>query len=136
MRYLTVALTKGRLAQKTLDMFEQIGITCEEMRDKDTRKLIFVNEDLKLRFFLAKGPDVPTYVEYGAADIGVTGKDIILEEGRKLYEVMDLGFGKCRMCVCGPESARELLQNNQLIRVATKYPTLPKTIFIIRNIRQ
>lgn len=76
MRYLTVALTKGRLAQKTLDMFEQIGITCEEMRDKDTRKLIFVNEDLKLRFFLAKGPDVPTYVEYGAADIGVTGKDI------------------------------------------------------------
>ena len=116
MRYLTVALTKGRLAQKTLDMFEQIGITCEEMRDKDTRKLIFVNEDLKLRFFLAKGPDVPTYVEYGAADIGVTGKDIILEEGRKLYEVMDLGFGKCRMCVCGPESARELLQNNQLIR--------------------
>ena len=121
MRYLTVALTKGRLAQKTLDMFEKIGITCEEMRDKNTRKLIFVNEELKLRFFLAKGPDVPTYVEYGAADIGVTGKDIILEEGRKMYEVMDLGFGKCRMCVCGPESARELLQNNQLIRVATKY---------------
>ena len=129
MRYLTVALTKGRLAQKTLDMFEQIGITCEEMRDKDARKLIFVNEDLKLRFFLAKGPDVPTYVEYGAADIGVTGKDIILEEGRKLYEVMDLGFGKCRMCVCGPESARELLQNNQLIRVATKYPNIAKDYF-------
>ena len=124
MRYLTVALTKGRLAQKTLDMFEQIGITCEEMRDKDTRKLIFVNEDLKFRFFLAKGPDVPTYVEYGAADIGVTGKDIILEEGRKLYEVMDLGFGKC-----GPESARELLQNNQLIRVATKYPNIAKDYF-------
>ena len=74
--------------------------------------------------YTSKGPDVPTYVEYGAADIGVTGKDIILEEGRKLYEVMDLGFGKCRMCVCGPESARELLQNNQLIRVATKYPNL------------
>ena len=120
MRYLTIALTKGRLAEKTLDMLEQIGITCEEMRDKSSRKLIFVNEELKLRFFLAKGPDVPTYVEYGAADIGVTGKDIILEEGRKLYEVMDLGFGKCRMCVCGPESARELLYNNQLIRVATK----------------
>ena len=129
MRYLTVALTKGRLAQKTLDMFEKIGITCEEMRDKDTRKLIFVNEELKLRFFLAKGPDVPTYVEYGAADIGVTGKDIILEEGRKMYEVMDLGFGKCRMCVCGPEGARELLQNNQLIRVATKYPNIAKDYF-------
>ena len=129
MRYLTFALAKGRLAKTAMDMFEQIGITCEEMRDKDTRKLIFVNEDLKLRFFLAKGPDVPTYVEYGAADIGVTGKDIILEEGRKLYEVMDLGFGKCRMCVCGPESARELLQNNQLIRIATKYPNIAKDYF-------
>ena len=64
MRYLTFALTKGRLASKTMDMFEKIGITCEEMRDKDSRKLIFVNEDLKLKFFLAKGPDVPTYVEY------------------------------------------------------------------------
>ena len=129
MRYLTFALGKGRLAQKTMETFEKIGITCEEMKDPDTRKLIFVNEDLKFRFFLAKGPDVPTYVEYGAADIGVTGKDIILEEGRKLYEVMDLGFGKCRMCVCGPESARELLQNNQLIRVATKYPNIAKDYF-------
>ena len=80
MRYLTVALTKGRLAQKTLDMFEKIGITCEEIRDKNSRKLIFVNEDLKLKFFLAKGPDVPTYVEYGAADIGVTGKDTIMKK--------------------------------------------------------
>ena len=129
MRYLTVALTKGRLAQKTLDMFEKIGITCEEMRDKDTRKLIFVNEELKLRFFLAKGPDVPTYFEYGAADIGVTGKDIILEEGRKMYEVMDLGFGKCRMCVCGPSEARELLKHHEMIRVASKYPNIAKDYF-------
>ena len=118
MRYLTIALTKGRLAEKTLEMLEAVGITCEEMKDKKTRKLIFVNEDLKLRFFLAKGPDVPTYVEYGAADLGVVGRDTILEEGRKLYEVMDLGFGKCRMCICGPESARELLDGNQQIRVA------------------
>ena len=109
MRYLTFALTKGRLADKTLAMLEKIGITCEEMKDKDSRKLIFVNEELKLRFFLAKGPDVPTYVEYGAADIGIVGKDTILEEGRKLYEVMDLGFGACRMCVCGPESSKPLL---------------------------
>ena len=129
MRYLTFALTKGRLAEKTLSMFEKIGITCDEMRDKDSRKLIFVNEDLKVRFFLAKGPDVPTYVEYGAADIGVVGKDTILEEGRKLYEVMDLGFGKCRMCVCGPESARDLLQHHEQIRVATKYPKIAKDYF-------
>ena len=109
MRYLTFALTKGRLASKTLDMLEQLGITCDEMKDKESRKLIFVNEDLKLKFFLAKGPDVPTYVEYGAADIGVVGKDTIIEEGRKVHEVLDLGFGKCRMCVCGYETAAECL---------------------------
>ena len=129
MRYLTFALGKGRLAKKTLELFEQIGITCEEMKDKDTRKLIFVNEELKLRFFLAKGPDVPTYVEYGAADIGIVGKDTILEEGRNIYEVLDLGFGKCRMCVCGPESARDLLQHHEQIRVATKYPKIAKDYF-------
>lgn len=129
MRYLTIALTKGRLAQITLDMFEKIGITCQEIRDKDTRKLIFVNEELKLKMFLAKGPDVPTYVEYGAADIGITGKDIILEESRKLYEVLDLGIGKCRMCVCGPADAKEYLQHHEMIRVATKYPNIAKDYF-------
>ena len=129
MRYLTFALGKGRLAKKTLELFEKIGITCEEMKDKDTRKLIFVNEELKLRFFLAKGPDVPTYVEYGAADIGIVGKDTILEEGRNIYEVLDLGFGKCRMCICGPKDAEELLKHHELIRVATKYPHIAKDYF-------
>lgn len=129
MRYLTFALGKGRLANKTLEMFEKIGITCEEMKDKDTRKLIFVNEDLKLRFFLSKGPDVPTYVEYGAADIGIVGRDTILQEARNIYEVLDLGFGKCKMCVCGPESARDLLQHHEQIRVATKYPKIAKDYF-------
>ncbi len=129
MRYLTFALGKGRLAKKTLELFEQIGITCEEMKDPTSRKLIFVNEELKLKFFLAKGPDVPTYVEYGAADIGVVGRDTIMEEQRKLYEVLDLGFGKCRMCVCGPESARELLRGQEQIRVATKYPNIAKDYF-------
>ena len=129
MRYLTFALAKGRLAKKTLTYLEKIGIEMEEMKDPDTRKLIFVNEDLKIKMFLSKASDVPTYVEYGAADIGVVGKDTILEEGRKLYEVMDLGFGKCKMCVCGPESARELLQHQQLIRVASKYPNIAKDYF-------
>ena len=128
-RYLTFALGKGRLAKTTLKLFEQIGITCEEIQDPDTRKLIFVNEELKLRFFLAKGPDVPTYVEYGAADIGIVGKDTILEEGRNIYEVLDLGFGKCRMCICGPESARELLKHHEQIRVATKYPHIAKDYY-------
>ena len=129
MRYLTFALGKGRLARQTLELFEKIGITCEEMKDKDSRKLIFTNEELKLRFFLAKGPDVPTYVEYGAADIGIVGRDTILQEARNIYEVLDLGFGKCRMCVCGPESARDLLQHHEQIRVATKYPKIAKDYF-------
>jgi ATP phosphoribosyltransferase len=128
-RYLTFALGKGRLAKKTLQLFEKIGITCEEIFDPNTRKLIFVNEDLKLRFFLSKGPDVPTYVEHGAADIGIVGKDTILEEGRNIYEVLDLGFGTCRMCICGPESAKELLQHQEQIRVATKYPQIAKDYF-------
>ena len=128
-RYLTFALGKGRLANKTLELLEQIGITCEEMKDKNSRKLIFVNEELKLKFFLSKGPDVPTYVEYGAADIGVVGKDTIMEENRRVYEVLDLGFGKCRMCVCGPASAKELLKHHERIRVASKYPTIAKDYF-------
>lgn len=129
MRYLTFALTKGRLASKTLDMLEKLGITCDEMKDKNSRKLIFTNEELGLRFFLAKGPDVPTYVEYGAADIGVVGKDTILEAGKKVHEVLDLGFGKCRMCVCGPADAKKYLENHELIRVATKYPNIAKDYF-------
>lgn len=129
MKYITFALAKGRLAKKSLELFEKIGITCEEMKEEGTRKLIFVNEELGYRFFLAKASDVPTYVEYGAADIGIVGKDTILEEGRSLYEVYDLGMGKCRMCVCGPASAREKLENHELIRVATKYPNIAKDYF-------
>ncbi|MEY8523730.1 ATP phosphoribosyltransferase [bacterium 1XD8-76] len=127
--YLTFALAKGRLANKTLELLERLGITCEEMKDKDSRKLIFVNEEQKLKFFLSKGPDVPTYVEYGAADIGVVGRDTIMEENRRVYEVLDLRFGRCRMCVCGPESAAELLQHHERIRVATKYPLIAKEYF-------
>ena len=128
-RYLTFALCKGRLASQTMALLERAGITCEEMKDPHSRKLIFVNEEKKLRFFLAKGPDVPTYVEYGAADIGVVGRDVILEEQRKLYEVLDLGFGACRMCVCGPKEAASLLSSQELIRVATKYPAIAKDYF-------
>lgn len=129
MKYITIALAKGRLAKQTLALLEQSGITCEEMKDKETRKLIFVNEELGLKFFLSKTSDVPTYVEYGAADIGVVGSDTILEEGRKILEVLDLGLGKCRMCVAGPVSAKELLMKNEIIRVASKYPKIAKDYF-------
>ncbi len=128
-RYITIALAKGRLANKTMDIFEKIGIRCEEMKAPGSRKLIFVNEEKKLKFFLAKAPDVTTYVEYGAADIGVVGKDTIAETGRKLYEVLDLGFGKCNMCVAGPPEAEKLLNSGEVIRVATKYPNIAKRYF-------
>ena len=128
-RYLTFALGKGRLADKTMELLESVGITCEEMKDKHSRKLIFVNEELGLKFFLSKNPDVPTYVEYGAADIGVVGSDILREENKRVYEVLDLGFGKCRMCVCGPREAQVLLQHHEMIRVASKYPNTAKDYF-------
>ncbi len=133
MRYITIALAKGRLAQQSLALFEQAGMGCREIRQPDTRKLIFTNEELGIRFFLAKASDVPTYVEYGAADIGIVGKDTILEEGRKLYEVMDLGIGKCQMCVCGPGEAKDLLYTHQMIRVATKYPHIARNYFFNRK---
>ena len=133
MRYITIALAKGRLAKQTMGILAQTGITCEEMEDKESRKLIFTNEEMGYRFFLAKANDVPTYVEYGAADIGIVGKDPIVEEGRKLYEVLDLDLGKCRMCVAGPASAREALDGGKMIRVATKYPAIAKEYF--NNVR-
>ena len=133
MRYLTFALAKGRLARQAMQLLADCGITCEEMKDPSSRRLIFVNEEKKMRFFLAKAGDVPTYVEYGAADIGIVGKDTILEEGRRMYEVLDLGIGRCRMCVCGPESARELLATGENFRVATKYPNIAKDYFYNRR---
>ena len=127
--YLTFALGKGRLSNKTMEIFEQAGIKCDEMKDPHSRKLIFTSEEDKMRFFLSKGPDVPTYVEYGSADIGVVGRDTILEENRNVHEILDLGFGKCRMCVAGPASALDLLKGNRIRRVATKYPHIAKEYF-------
>ena len=95
---LTIALSKGRLAEQAIELLEKAGYDCTAAKEK-SRKLILEDEKQGLRFILAKPADVPTYVEYGAADIGVVGKDTLLEEGRQLYEVIDLGFGKCRMCV-------------------------------------
>lgn len=128
MRYLTFALAKGRLADKTMELFEQIGLPCEQMKEK-SRKLIFTNENLKLKFFLSKASDVPTYVEHGAADVGIVGKDTILEENRNLYEMLDLKLGKCKMAVAGPIEMKEKLHKIHNLRVATKYPTIAMDYF-------
>lgn len=128
MRYLTVALAKGRLAELAMDIFTQIGMDCAEMREK-TRKLIFTDEVNKMKFILVKASDVPTYVEYGAADIGIVGKDTILEECRNLYEMVDLGFGKCKMAVCGPVELKGKLDKITNLRVASKYPHIALKYF-------
>lgn len=103
---------KGRLAEISMDLFLKIGLDCSEMKQK-SRKLIFTDEKNKVKFILVKASDVPTYVEYGAADIGIVGKDTLLEEGRSLYEMIDLGVGKCRMCVCGPEEMQRKISNDE-----------------------
>lgn len=128
MEYITVALTKGRLAGLSMEMLEKAGFTCDEMKEK-SRKLVFVNEDIKMKFFLSKAGDVPTYVEYGAADIGICGKDVLLEESRNLYEVLDLGIGRCRMAVAGPPSLKDSLYDKYDLRVATKYPKIASDFF-------
>ena len=127
--FLTVALAKGRLADDAMKIFEKIGISCSEVSDKNTRKLIFENANLGIRFFLAKASDVPTYVEYQAADIGIVGEDTILEENRNIYEVLDLGFGQCNMCICGFPDLKKYLDSHEMIRVATKYPNIAKNYF-------
>ncbi|MBQ7265601.1 MAG: ATP phosphoribosyltransferase [Firmicutes bacterium] len=128
MSYITFALAKGRLAEITMDMLKDMGISCKEMEEK-TRKLIFVNEELKYKFFLAKASDVPTYVEYGAADVGIVGKDTLLEENRNLYEVLDLNIGRCKFAVAGYSNVREKLETGNNLRVATKYPNIAKEYF-------
>lgn len=131
MENLTIALTKGRLANKTLKLFERAGYPLS--MDEDSRKLIFTNSELGLSYFLAKGPDVPTYVERGAADIGIVGYDELIEQQRRVYEVLDLGFGRCRMCVAGPEEAAGLLKHHEMIRVASKYPNIAREYFYNRK---
>lgn len=128
MRYLTIALSKGRLADLTIEMLEKLDIDCSEYRD-ESRKLIFTDEKSKIKFFLVKPADVPTYVEYGAADMGVVGKDTLLEEGRHLYEVLNLGFAACRMVLAGSPELMGKLDGLNNKRVATKYPRIAREYF-------
>jgi len=127
---LTIALAKGRLAERTIERLTAIGFNCEEVLGK-SRKLIFETPDAQIKFFLAKSDDVPTYVEYGVADMGVAGKDRLVEESRDLYEVYDFGFGKCRVAVAGlPDT--DIKKNG--LRVATKYPNIAADYFESRGV--
>lgn len=132
MDMLTIALSKGRLAEQAVELLERAGYDCSAAKEK-TRRLILEDPKNGLRFIMAKPADVPTYVEYGAADIGVVGKDTLLEEGRSLYEVLNLGFGACRMCVCGPVSLAGRLDSIPNKRVGTKYPRIARDYFEIKK---
>ena len=127
--YLTIALPKGKLFSLSSHLFEKIGITAVHMSEK-SRKLVISNDELKVQFIISKTSDVPTYVEYGAADIGIIGKDVILESGQDVYELLDLGFGKCRLMMAVPrEEKRAHLMDYAHTRVATKYPHIAEQFF-------
>ena len=132
MSRITFALAKGRLATKTLEILEKINIKPIDLTD-DSRKLLFNSDDDKFSFFLAKPSDVPTYVDYGVADIGIVGLDTILEEGRDLYECLDLGIGKCKMCIAAFPEKKDLIFGNEWIKVATKYPHIASKYFESKN---
>lgn len=125
---ITIALSKGRLAEQAIELLEAAGYDCQAAKEK-SRRLILEAPESGLRFIMAKPADVPTYVEYGAADIGVVGKDTLMEEGRQLYEVIDLGFAACRICVCGPKALAGKLDQIPNKRVATKYPNIARSYF-------
>jgi len=125
---ITIALAKGRLAEKAMQILKQCGIECDEMF-KDTRKLIFYDKTENIRFIMVKPTDVPTYVDHGVADIGIVGKDTLMEANLPLYEMADLQFGKCRLCVAGYPAGKDKSLTSSVLRVATKYPEIAKSYY-------
>jgi len=133
---LTIALPKGRIQYDTLNLLEKIGISCPEMKE-ESRKLIFEIPEKKMRFMVVRATDVPTYVEYGAADLGVVGKDVIMEQERQVYEPLDLKIGYCRMVVAEPKELSE--QDNPsewtYVRIATKFPNITSDFFSKKGVQ-
>ncbi|MDO4541242.1 MAG: ATP phosphoribosyltransferase [Bacillota bacterium] len=128
MEYLNVALAKGRLAELSMEFFANSGIHCSEFNESH-RKLVLYDETQTVRFFLGKPSDIPTFVEYGAADLGIVGKDTLLEEDRDLFEVLDLGIAACKICVAGPNEIASAWSSIPRKRIATKYPHIAQEYF-------
>ena len=126
----SIALPKGRLGNKAYSILQQFGYTVSELMD-DSRKLVFENAESGVRYFLVKPSDVAIYVEYGAADVGVVGKDVLIESGADVYELLDLGIGKCRMCVAAKEDYVE--DTGRATVVATKFPRVARDYFMATN---
>ncbi len=128
MEKIKIALAKGRLARKSFELFNKLGIYKHPF-DKDTRKLIFEDDDVEI--VLVKAGDVPTYVERGAVDIGIVGKDTLLQEEADIYEIMDLGFGKCKMAVAAPTGFKR--KKDKKLRVASKYTKIARDYYLSKN---
>ncbi|MDR1570127.1 MAG: ATP phosphoribosyltransferase [Oscillospiraceae bacterium] len=124
----TIAVAKGRLAGVVFDRLEAAGFDCAAAREPG-RKLVAEDASGALRFMLVKPADVPTYVDHGVADAGVAGKDTLLEENRPLYELADLGFGQCRLCIAGDPARHAQALRASVYRVATKYPRIAQTLY-------
>lgn len=135
MQYLTIALPKGKLFYLAKDLFAQVGFVADNLEEK-SRKLVITNEELKLKFIIAKTADVPTYVEHGAADIGVIGKDVLMEAQKDVYELLDLGFGRCHLMMAVPkDKKRAKLTDYTHTRVATKFPNVAKQFFTSKGMQ-
>ncbi len=130
---ITIALAKGRLAEKAMDILERCGIECKEMF-LDTRKLIFFDRTNDVRFIMVKPTDVPTYVDHGVADMGIVGKDTLMEANLPLYEMVDLKFGGCRLAIAGYPEKKDSSLTSSILRVATKYPEIAKRYYAVKGI--
>lgn len=135
MQYLTIALPKGKLFYLAKDLFAKVGFVADNLEEK-SRRLVITNEELKLKFIIAKTADVPTYVEHGAADIGVIGKDVLMEAQKDVYELLDLGFGRCHLMMAVPkDKKRAKLTDYTHTRVATKFPNVAKQFFTSKGMQ-
>ncbi|MBR2773885.1 MAG: ATP phosphoribosyltransferase [Selenomonadaceae bacterium] len=133
--FITIALPKGKLFGLSAQLLKQVGWTAEGLHEK-SRKLIITNEAARLKFIITKTADVPTYVEYGAADIGIIGKDVILESGKDVYELLDLGFGACHLMMAVPkDKKRPRLEDYAHTRVATKFPRIAESFFAAQGMQ-
>lgn len=129
---LKIALPKGRLAEKTINLFIEKNVTKKDIIDFSSRKLIFEDSENNISFLIIRNTDIPAYVEYGAADLGIVGKDVLVESKSSLYEFMDLGFGYCRLCSAGIKGRDNTYR--QHMKIATKYPNITKEYFAKKGI--
>ena len=134
--YITIAIPKGRILEESVELFGKIGIDCSELLS-DSRKLVFENHEQKMRYMIVRATDVPTYVEYGSADLGIVGKDTLMEQEKDVYEPLDLKFGYCRMMVAEPAklAGNDDPSSWSHIRIATKYPHVTEKWFAAKGIQ-